>query len=163
MFIDHPLGCGHRCTATLSPFYLDDFYLTGPPESRARSSHNTYLTMLVEHGVVGGLFVVSFLLWLMTTALKLNRQIPIEQSILPGVLPSTIAILSALLVADVFVDHLKMEIRMWYLALVIVNLKLARQFSGASALARSARSSPNSENVWSNRSRRTRQVSKLRE
>ena len=79
MFADHPLGCGHRCTQTLSPYYLDDEYLTGPPGSRGRSSHNTYLTLLVEQGVVGGAIVVLFVIWLIRTLLRLRNSVPADR------------------------------------------------------------------------------------
>ena len=127
MFSKYPMGCGHRCTATLSPAYLDERYLTGLPGNRARSSHNTYLTLLVEQGVVGGVFALLFVLWLIRSALKMKKQVPRHEETLLCVYPTVIAILFAILAADVFVDYLRMEIRMWYVALLLVIVKLTRQ------------------------------------
>jgi len=148
MFSDHPLGCGHRCTATLSPYYLDDEYLTGPPENRARSSHNTYLTLLVEQGVVGGVFALLLVLWLMRTSLKLKKRVPNHETVLLCVYPSALAILSAILVADVFVDHLKMEVRMWYIAVLLVVMNLAKRSSTKAASKLSAKAPPEKQSRW---------------
>ena len=133
MFSDYPLGCGHRCTTTLSPYYLDDEYLTGPPGNRGRSSHNTYLTLIVEQGIVGGVFALLLLLWMMRISLRLRKLIPTRETVLLCVYPSALAILSAILVADVFVDHLKMEVRLWYIAVLLVIMNLARKSSAETA------------------------------
>jgi len=51
MFKDHPMGVGHRGTAALSPEYLEDRFMSqGDDFIRQRSSHNTFLTTLVEQG-----------------------------------------------------------------------------------------------------------------
>ncbi|MEM7501100.1 MAG: O-antigen ligase family protein [Pseudomonadota bacterium] len=127
MMNDYPLGCGHRCTNTLSPNYIEDRYLSGPPGLRGRSSHNTYLTILVEQGMVGGIFIALLLLWLLRTSLKLRKNVMSQDKFLLGVYPSAIAILSAFLVADMFVDYLKMEVRMWYIMMLLVILKIAKK------------------------------------
>jgi len=142
MFADHPLGCGHRCTSTLSPYYLDDKYLTGRPGNRGRSSHNTYLTLLVEQGVVGGAFAVLFVIWLIRTSLRLRNCVPTHATVLLGVYPAAFAILTAVLVADVFVDHLKMEVRIWYIAVLLVISSLAKNSSDLVAPKTSARPPP---------------------
>jgi hypothetical protein len=49
-----PFGCGSRCTDILSPRYLDEKQLTGKVgQTKTRSSHNTMMTMLVDHGWLG--------------------------------------------------------------------------------------------------------------
>ena len=54
----YPFGAGHRGTAVLSPQYLDPMYLSrtsvnGKMVVGQRSSHNTFMTALVEQGIPG--------------------------------------------------------------------------------------------------------------
>jgi len=100
MFEAHPLGCGHRCTATLSPSYIDDRYLTGGDESRARSSHNTYMTMLVEHGVLGGIFGALFVFWVLRRLYQLYGRLKHDDGFLGQIFPSVAAVLGAILIGD---------------------------------------------------------------
>lgn len=125
MFAKYPFGCGHRCTATLSPQYLDDRYLTGPEGNRARSSHNTFLTMLVEQGFVGGVFYMLYLIWLRKSANDLRDRLRDSTDLLACALPGVVAILISVTVADVFVDYLKLEVRIWYIAIMLVIYKLS--------------------------------------
>jgi hypothetical protein len=57
MAAGYPHGAGHRGTAALSPQYLDREWLTfgtdDSEEEAARSSHNTFMTVLVEQGIPG--------------------------------------------------------------------------------------------------------------
>ncbi len=58
MFQSNPiLGSGHRGTLMLSPFYIDQQFMTevGEGESR-RGSHNMIMSILVDQGLVGAFF-----------------------------------------------------------------------------------------------------------
>lgn len=57
MVRDYPLGAGGGGFQTLSPFYMDKQQLTF---GGVRSSHNTYLLILVEQGFVGLLVYLFF-------------------------------------------------------------------------------------------------------
>ena len=59
--------------------------------------------------------------------------------ILPSIFPSVVAILFAILVADIFVDHLKTEVRLWYIAVLLVIFRLAKDAS------RESESNPSTE------------------
>ena len=61
MFLDHPMGTGHRGTVVLSPLYLDPKWLTtaSGDDTAARASHNSFLTALVEQGFLGALLFGS--------------------------------------------------------------------------------------------------------
>ncbi|MEZ5566598.1 MAG: O-antigen ligase family protein [Gammaproteobacteria bacterium] len=63
MFLAYPLGTGHRGTAVLSPRYLDAKYPSrdGAGVVAERSSHNTFLTLLVEQGVPGAVLFIALL------------------------------------------------------------------------------------------------------
>jgi len=134
MFRDYPEGCGHRCTAELSPLYMEDWMLTGVGANRGRSSHNTALTFLVEHGIPGILFYATLLGWLYAVFRSLYRQLDALPDPLPAYLPGIAAAMAALVVGDIFVDYLKLEVRFWLIGaiLVVVNLRwLAVQNSKA--------------------------------
>lgn len=135
MFAEHPFGCGHRCTATLSPQYLDDRHLTGPEGNRARSSHNTFLTMLVEQGFVGGILYALYLFWLRRSATNLRVRLRDSTDLLACALPGVAAILLSITVADIFVDYLKLEVRIWYIAIVLVIYKLSAQLENSATVS----------------------------
>jgi hypothetical protein len=139
MFRDYPLGCGHRCTAALSREYMADELLTGVGADRARSSHSTPMTVLVEHGVIGMLFYLLFLAWLAVAFHSLHAKTPAMSPALASVVPGVAAAMAALSLGDLFVDYMKMEIRYWLIALTLAITHLAlRQRLEADAIAKHA-------------------------
>ncbi len=125
MFASHPLGCGHRCTAVLSPYYLDDEYLTTNAAGvRARASHSTIMTMLVEHGIPGVIFYALLVLWLIVAVWRLARRLRDEDGFLATLVPAIGAATAALTVGDLFVDYLKMEVRFWLITLLLIMLDM---------------------------------------
>lgn len=122
MFEGHPLGCGHRCTAILSPSYMPEEMLTGAEGSRGRSSHNSFMTMLVEHGVPGGLFYAAMLWWSAWTVTKLYGRLKDDNGFYAQALPGIAAVLAAIVVGELFVDYVKLEVRFWFMALLLVIL-----------------------------------------
>ena len=58
MFLDHPMGVGHRGNETLSPRYLPIDLLTEKNGSFVRAAHNTFMAILVDHGFVGLILIV---------------------------------------------------------------------------------------------------------
>ncbi len=119
MFTEHPLGCGHRCTATLSPMYMDDKLLTGKSSERQRSSHNTFFTLLVEQGVPGVLFYASFLIWIISKIAKLRANSKLSEEAITLLAPGIIAFMISICIGDMFIDYLKSEVRIWFIALMI--------------------------------------------
>lgn len=53
MFLDHPLGVGHRGNEKLSPEYLPVELLTNKNGTLVRAAHNTFMAILVDHGFIG--------------------------------------------------------------------------------------------------------------
>lgn len=135
MFEAHPLGCGHRCTATLSPAYLPDYELTGEGANRARASHNTVMTMLVEHGVPGVLFYLAYVVWLFRNVRTLVRSFAGQEGLLPTLVPGIAAIAGAFVVGDQFVDYLILESRVWFIAVIMVMLNMAAERARTAAPA----------------------------
>ena len=135
MFLEYPLGCGHRCTASLSTRFLADEYLTGEGAERARASHNTVMSLLVEQGLPGVICYVVLLLWIIKKVLALRRRVRERADFQALFVPAMAAALAAITLGDMFVDYLKMEVRFWYVGLMIVMLGLTAP-AGAKAPSR---------------------------
>lgn len=129
MFQSRPAGCGHRCTAILSPSYLEAKYLSrqGRGENAARSSHNTLMTMLVEHGVPGFFFYVLGMYWMFRRILDLWKTYRYRETFFATLLPAVAATLAAITVGDMFVDYLKFEARIWFIGILLVMLNLSHE------------------------------------
>jgi len=122
MFLQHPMGCGSRCTDMLSPMYLDEKQLT----EGQRSSHNTFMTMLVDHGVPGGVVYLSMVAWVLLSVRRLWRSWRGGDDFLAHALPAVAGGLIAIMVGDLFVQYPKLEIRFWLLTLLMLMLSMAR-------------------------------------
>jgi len=116
----YPLGCGSRCTDTLSPAYLDARQLN----EGTRSSHNTFLTMLVEQGIPGAVFYVLLVSWIASSLWRLSRERLRPENDLKAILlyPAVAGSLTAMIVGDLFVQYPKFELRFWFLTLAMVLL-----------------------------------------
>lgn len=126
MFKAHPFGTGHRGTATLSPLYLPEKYLTGAAGKRGRSSHNTFMTLLVEQGIFGVFFYVYLVWWTLRTLIRTKRVLREGDPLLALALTAIAAGLGAIFVGDMFVDYLKLESRYWFIGLLLILPRLAR-------------------------------------
>lgn len=145
MFLDYPMGTGHRGTAVLSPRYLDRKWLTGvDDESAARSSHNTFMTALVEQGVLGAMIFASLILWLVAAAFRvraMNAQ-PHNDPELTTLGACVCGALAVVFTAGNTADYLIAEVQFWlYAALVSVfwlseSRSQARSPSGGTATMR---------------------------
>jgi O-antigen ligase len=138
MFKDHPLGCGALCTAVLSPDYIESRYLAaseGNGIQRRRASHNTYMTMLVEHGLPGEILFIAMLIWVYSGLKKAARALKKDTTFLAMAFPAVAAVLAGQWVADLFVSYDKFELRIWFVTLLLVMLKLIeqRKLAGAGA------------------------------
>lgn len=118
----YPFGTGHRGTAVLSPLYLDPSALAGPRAGdsgkAARSSHNMFLTILVEQGIPGAIMYSVLVVWFVRRAMafrKLTRD-P-EVATLSALAAGFTAAYFIVQVSGMFVDYLKAEVQIWCLAL----------------------------------------------
>lgn len=143
MFQRYPFGSGHRGTAALSAQYLSDEFLTGraeDPASRARSSHNTFMTILSEQGIPGVLLILTLILWILRTTRSLRRHILDSEADLTGLhllLATSISTVTVVMVAGMFTDYFKSEVFVWGLVLLAVlgTLPLARPAPASAAQA----------------------------
>lgn len=123
MFASHQFGCGHRCTVTLSPQYMDKNMLTGTGEQKGRASHSTQFSLLVEQGIPGIAFYLLYLSWITNQILKSHNKIG-KSHFLQAITPATLAILVSVTIGDIFVDYLKSEVRFWFISVMIVLTSL---------------------------------------
>ena len=130
MAADYPMGVGHRGTAVLSADYMDRTWLTvkeGEDETQAaRSSHNTFMSALVEQGVPGVVLFSSLVLWIVGVAFRVRHmgREPVD----PELMSLSAALCGALMVvvgAGVATDYLMAEVQFWMLAALVSALKLA--------------------------------------
>jgi O-antigen ligase len=127
MFQRYPMGCGHRCTAVLSHEYLGAEHFTDLEEGAGRSSHNTFMTLLVEQGVLGAVFYFALVAWFLREIMALYRRTQDQRSFVALVLPAVAASAAAIFVADMFVDLLKHEVRIWMIAIIMSMHALVRR------------------------------------
>lgn len=138
MSAQHPLGCGATCTAVLSKYFLDDSHLTGEGPNRARASHNTFFTMLVEHGIPGAAFYAFMVLWIFFSIRKLRALVRGKEGFLEVALPALTSMLGAIFITDMFATYAKFEVRIWFLALLMAALNIATAKQRALARAPAA-------------------------
>ncbi len=135
MFQESPiLGHGHRGTAALSPFYLDIKWLAASRDGSgsARSSHNTFFTVLVEQGLLGAILYILLVLWTAKTIFTLKRKELL--SVEPEIIIYNAIVgcsLGCLLIAGQFADYLKHEVMIWLYVVMLAYMRLNQQTSSS--------------------------------
>jgi O-antigen ligase len=123
----YPFGAGHRGTAVLSTQYLDPMYLSrkyehGRVTVGQRSSHNTFMTALVEQGVIGAILFLSLWWWVAKALVRLKRtyagNLEPDQAKVALLCAAVGGALAAVFVAGQFVDYLKVEVQFWCIILL---------------------------------------------
>jgi O-Antigen ligase len=129
----YPLGAGHRGTAVLSPEYIDKYYLSRSGvggEATQRSSHNTFLTALVEQGIPGAIMYIVLWLWVVVELLKYRRDYSSRVSLqLAGLVAGIGGALAMIGVAGMFVDYIKAEVQIWMFVLLAIAMQFAQRES----------------------------------
>jgi hypothetical protein len=74
MFLDYPMGVGHRGNETLSPRYMPPSLLTLKDGDRVRSAHNTFMAVLVDHGFIGLFLIVLFQLSIIRSLIRTKSR-----------------------------------------------------------------------------------------
>ena len=130
MFLAYPMGSGHRGTAALSRRYLDDRWLTTSDveEERARSSHNTFMTTLVEQGVPGALMFIWLSIWTLRALVRLRSFARSHGDPELTTLGATVgAVLGVVFVSGSTADFLMAEVQFWMFALLVTLLQLGQR------------------------------------
>ena len=127
MFLDYPMGTGHRGTAVLSPLYLHPRWLTTDEKTGpARSSHNTFMTALVEQGIPGAVLFLWLALWTLIAILKLRRlELHHGDPNLTTLASAIGGVLAVIFVTGITADFLLAEIQFWMFAAFVSVLQLA--------------------------------------
>jgi hypothetical protein len=123
----YPHGTGLRGTAALSREYLDVRWLTGGHEGGARSSHNTFMSALVEQGILGAIVYIWLCAWGITVVGKLKtlqRQRVDAELTAPAV--ACCAAIAVIWTAGQFTDYLMAEVQFWMFALLAASLEQIR-------------------------------------
>ncbi len=143
MFLDFPMGTGHKGFAALSPVYLEERWLSTAQEGdrivRARSSHNTLFTTLSEQGAIGVTLFLLLVGWVFGAALRIylfrNKATDPAQPVIAAGYCGGIMVV---LVAGFSTDYLMAEVQFWLMAGLVAALQLLREKVGASVSARPA-------------------------
>ena len=119
----YPFGNGHRGTEFLSAQYLDPKWLSA---GGGRSSHNTFLTALVEQGIPGAILYIAFVAWGWRSVRRLKRLSRTGELIELTVYGAAAAAgLTIVLVAGIFEDLLKTEVQIWLAALLCAIFQMS--------------------------------------
>lgn len=118
MFGNHKLGTGARGTLVLSPAYIPAQFLD--PKTGHRASHNTYASVLVDHGIPGALLFAGITIWAVRRLRRLAKSVRSDETRRTEALliTSTAASFLALLAGGAFGNYIKMEVFYWMLALI---------------------------------------------
>ena len=138
MAVRYPHGTGFRGTAALSRDYLDARWLSraADPSQAGRSSHNTFMTALVEHGVVGAAVYVWLTIWGAVAIVRvklMQRRALTPESIGPAA--ACCAGLMSVWVSGQFTDYLHAEVQIWLLAVLAASLEYLRRSVGEVGMA----------------------------
>jgi O-Antigen ligase len=128
MFADQPFGSGHKGTLALSWRYLDERWLATDENGNriGRSSHNTFMTTLVEQGVIGATLYLSLVGWWAVTVLRVWRTRGSAAWGAPvAPMGAMLGALGVVFTAGNFTDYLMAEVQFWYIALIVAYLRLA--------------------------------------
>lgn len=134
MFSEKPfIGNGHRGTQMLSPYYVDEEYMTGKEGHRRRGSHNLLMTLFIDHGVIGATIFLAMVVSLFRRFFKL-RPFLIANGDKPIVLAYIGLNISLICfwVASMSVNSIRLEVGIWCYALIgLVFSWIARQYPEA--------------------------------
>ncbi len=133
---DHPLGAGHKGTEALSFIYIEKEWHS---RGGGRSSHNTFLSVLVDQGLPG------VIMWIATVCFALS-MLRANRRLLSGPGDTDYAWLNAgvggafvaVLVAGMFSPQLRSEIFFWFLGLIMALNRCALSLSETRAMSDSS-------------------------
>lgn len=131
----YPLGSGHRGSEVLSPRFLDKVYMTS---AGVRSSHNSFMTIVVEQGIPGVILFFVMVRWTASTLRSLRRAASEPGRVEEAVNTAAIgAGLVVVMIGGMFADFSKCEVQIWLLAL-LASMAERQRFSTPAAVGRLA-------------------------
>ena len=111
------MGGGHRTTLLLSPIYIPPEYLTQTAIGGVRGSHNLTMSILADHGIVGGFLYAMIIVSALLAARRLivNRQ---NEDIVRLLALGLFAGYVGVFAASQFSNSKVMEISFWLFAFI---------------------------------------------
>jgi len=124
MFSENPImGYGHRATLILSPDYVDETFLTSSSAGRVRASHNLFMSLLVDFGLIGASFYILIIYLFIRRLFKMRSKIihlEKESGNLYIMYIGGVCALVALMVSSMFSNSLRLEIDILLIGLLSV-------------------------------------------
>ena len=121
MFKEHMLlGNGHRTTLLLSPFYIDKRYLTDTAVGALRGSHNLTMSILADHGIIGGLLFFLIIFGVVKIGLSVSKNKAYDRDIRLLSFGLTGGMVGIML-ASQFSNSKVLEITIWIVAFIIIT------------------------------------------
>lgn len=126
MFLDHPLGVGHRGNEYLSTQYMDPELLSN---NGRRAAHNTFMAALVDQGLPGAALLLCLYLWVFFGIRKLRRLsreglLPLEMQVNVSIIGASLA---SLFFSGLFLNLLKLELHVWMLSMLAALIAIANR------------------------------------
>ena len=115
------LGHGHKGTLFLSPLYIAPEFLTssGPNNQRGRASHNYFLSLLVDHGLIGTSIILLIIYRCLAPLRSISRAKFIgKQDDIRILLIGLMMGLLCLMLSGMSSDHKNSETSIWFFALI---------------------------------------------
>ncbi len=111
---EYPFGTGEKGTVVLSPKFIAEEYMSS---QGGRSSHNAFLTVLVEEGVPGAILSLALVWWTARTLRRLARGSNAPDKLTRAVQTAAIGgALTVVFVGGWFADFSQCEVQIWMLA-----------------------------------------------
>lgn len=120
MFKDSPmLGQGHKGTMYMSPDYIPaEFMTTAGGGTARRASHNLTMSYLVDHGTIGSLLYFGSVSLVFLRLARMRKSIVNDKSNLNLVYVGSSLALFSILITSQFSNSMRLEIDIWFLALL---------------------------------------------
>ena len=78
------------------------------------------MSLVSEQGVPGAIFYTALVTWTARRVLRLRTTLKGSDTFGEIVLAGVAAVVTAVFTGDMFVDYLKLEVRVWFIALLMV-------------------------------------------
>ena len=126
MFKYNPImGGGHRTTLLMSPTYIPPEYLTKTAAGGRRGSHNVTMSILTDHGIIGGLIFFALIFGGVRQGIKISKDVKIDKNLRLISLGAASALVGVM-ASSQFSNSKVMEITIWVIAIIAIISNIAK-------------------------------------